>query len=194
MQPLVLATNNRHKVSELRALLDERFQIITLAEAGIDHELAEDQDTLEGNSLQKANFVFSIFQNPCVADDTGLEVEALNGEPGVNSAFYAGPQRNAEQNMQLLLQRLQDKTNRRARFRTVMTLASAHGVLQFEGIVNGEIVNTPRGAYGFGYDPVFKPDGFEKTLAEMTADEKNKISHRARAMEKLINFLRQNSF
>lgn len=192
MQRLVLATNNKHKVAELSVMLGPPFSIVTLQEVGITEELAEDQDTLEGNSLQKASYVYSHVKLPSIADDTGLEVEALNGAPGVFSARYAGPQRDSQDNIRLLLQNLNGTTNRKARFRTVITLVSPAGEFPFEGIVDGEILREPRGEGGFGYDPVFVPTGYSKTFAELTMEEKNKISHRARAMEKLINFLRQN--
>jgi XTP/dITP diphosphohydrolase len=191
MSPLCFATNNKHKIEEVATLLGGHFQLQSLTDIGCQEELAEDFFTLEGNSRQKAEFVFKNFNVSCFADDTGLEVEALNGEPGVFSARYAGVQRNSDDNMNLLLQKLTDHPNRNARFRTVITLFEKDGaVKQFEGIVTGKIVFQKRGAGGFGYDPIFQPDGFSKTLAEMTMEEKNKISHRARAMNKLVDYLR----
>jgi XTP/dITP diphosphohydrolase len=192
MQRLVLATNNRHKVAELSLMLGQPFKIVTLHEAGIVEELAEDADTLEGNSLQKANYVYAKTKLASIADDTGLEVDALHGAPGVFSARYAGPQRNANDNIKLLLQNLEGIQNRKAHFRTVITLVCAAGHFAFEGIVEGEILREPIGEGGFGYDPVFLPMGFSKTFAELTLEEKNKVSHRARATEKLLNFLRGN--
>lgn len=187
---LVAATNNQHKLSEIRPLLEPDFRILSLEEIGCQEELPETRDTLEGNSLQKAQFVYDRFRLPCIADDTGLEVEALNGEPGVYSARYAGEQRNSEDNIALLLSRLAHQQNRRARFRTIITLIGSAGVKIFEGTVTGIILAERRGASGFGYDPVFQPDGYPQTLAEMTLDEKNMISHRARAIKKLVDYLR----
>ncbi|MBL7875480.1 MAG: non-canonical purine NTP diphosphatase [Cyclobacteriaceae bacterium] len=188
---LCFATNNQHKIKEVQALLGSDFTLVGLADIGCTEELAEDQTTLEGNSLQKANYVFDRYHVSCFADDTGLEVEALRGAPGVYSARYAGQQRNAFDNMKLLLENLRDSKNRKARFRTVITLREPSGQLQFEGILNGAIIGEPRGAEGFGYDPVFLPEGYTKTLAEMALNEKNTISHRARAIEKLVTHLKQ---
>ncbi len=187
---LCFATNNTHKVKEIQALLGNSFNLQSLNDIGCEEELAEDQDTIEGNSLQKAQYVFDHYQVACFADDTGLEVEALNGEPGVYSARYAGEQRNAEDNMQLLLKNLKDKSNLNARFRTVITLIMQSGTHQFEGILNGTITFDKRGTQGFGYDPVFVPEGYQQTLAELDLTEKNKISHRARAIQKLVLFLK----
>ncbi|HCZ37046.1 MAG TPA: non-canonical purine NTP pyrophosphatase [Cytophagales bacterium] len=187
---LCFATNNIHKVKEIQALLGNSFNLQSLNDIGCEEELAEDQDTIEGNSLQKAQYVFDHYQVACFADDTGLEVEALNGEPGVYSARYAGEQRNAEDNMQLLLKNLKDKSNLNARFRTVITLIMQSGTHQFEGILNGTITFDKRGTQGFGYDPVFVPKGYQQTLAELDLTEKNKISHRARAIQKLVLFLK----
>lgn len=187
---LCFATNNIHKVKEIQALVGNAHQLLSLRDVGCEEELAEDQDTIEGNSLQKAQYVFDHYQVACFADDTGLEVEALNGEPGVFSARYAGSQRNADDNMQLLLKNLKDKSNLNARFITVITLITQSGTHQFEGILNGTITFDKRGTQGFGYDPVFVPDGYRQTLAELDLDEKNKISHRARAIQKLVLFLK----
>lgn len=187
---LCFATNNEHKLKEIRALLGNEFRLVGLAEVGCNEELAEDQTTLEGNSLQKAEYVFRKSGTSCFADDTGLEVEVLNNEPGVFSARYAGEQRSAEDNMNLLLKNLSGKENRNARFRTVITLITPEGIRQFEGEVHGKIIDEKRGTEGFGYDPIFLPDGFPKTLAEMTLEEKSAISHRARAFKKLIAYLK----
>jgi XTP/dITP diphosphohydrolase len=187
---LCFATNNQHKIQEVRAHLGPDFHLAGLAEIGCSEELAEEQSTLEGNSYQKAEYVFKNFGVACFADDTGLEVEALQGAPGVYSARYAGDQRRAEDNMKLLLKNLEGFQNRKARFRTVITLMTAAFTKQFEGIVTGQIINEYRGTGGFGYDPIFLPDGFNKTLAEMTMEEKNTISHRARAVNKLVDFLK----
>jgi XTP/dITP diphosphohydrolase len=187
---LCFATNNQHKIQEVRAHLGSDFQLVGLAEIGCNDELPEEQPTLEGNSFQKAEYVYKNFGVSCFADDTGLEVEALQGAPGVISARYAGEQRNAEDNMQLLLKNLSGSKNRRARFRTVITLITPAFTKQFEGIVTGQIINEHKGSGGFGYDPIFLPDGYNKTLAEMSMEEKNAISHRARAVNKLVEFLR----
>lgn len=187
---LCFATHNEHKVKEVRAILGEAFNLVGLNDIGCAEELSEDKVTLEGNSLQKAEYVFRKFNTSCFADDTGLEVEALNNEPGVYSARYAGEQRSAEDNMNLLLRKLNNQDNRKAKFRTVITLMTPEGIRQFEGEVKGVIVNEKRGTLGFGYDPIFLPDGFSKTLAEMSLEEKSAISHRARAFKKLVAYLK----
>lgn len=186
---LCFATNNRHKVEEVQAALGDAFHLVTLEEAGIAEELPETQDTLEGNARQKALYVFEHYGLSCFADDTGLEVEALNGAPGVYSARYAGPERQAERNMDLLLRNLSGVSNRNARFRTVFWLVTPTGQWGFEGIVNGRMLTERRGQGGFGYDPIFLPDGASRTLAEMSMEEKNKISHRGIATRKLVDFL-----
>ncbi len=191
MKTLCFATNNKNKTHEIKALLGPFFVLQNLSDIGCIEELPETQPTIEGNALQKAQYVFDRYGVSCFADDTGLEVEALNGEPGVFSARYAGAQRNDTDNMQLVLNRLQDKTNRRARFKTVIALIDQGMVTTFEGIVPGIIAEAPRGTKGFGYDPVFVPDGYDKTFAEMELEQKNLISHRAVAVKKLVNFLRQ---
>jgi XTP/dITP diphosphohydrolase len=186
---LVLATNNKHKVSELKPLLESRYQLSTLEQIGCEEELPETTDTLEGNSLQKAQYLFDHYKLACIADDSGLEVDALNGEPGVYSARYAGPQRNSDDNIDLLLKKLKPHTNRKARFRSVITLIDEFGNPRlFEGIVNGYIIDERRGTDGFGYDPVFVPEGYDQTFAEISFEEKNRISHRARAIQKLFAF------
>ena len=188
---LCFATNNAHKIEEIRALVDDYHQILSLQDVGCNEELAEEQDTLEGNSNQKAAYVFKNYSTACFADDTGLEVTVLNNAPGVYSARYAGNQRSAVENMNLLLKNLEGNEERRAQFRTVITLITPKLTKQFEGIVKGTIIKEKRGVAGFGYDPIFLPDGFSRTLAEMTMEEKNKISHRSRAVKKLIDFLNQ---
>jgi XTP/dITP diphosphohydrolase len=187
---LCFATNNQHKIEEVRAHLGPDFRLIGLSELGCTEELREDQTTLEGNSFQKAEYVFKNYGVACFADDTGLEVEALQGAPGVYSARYAGDQRKAEDNIKLLLKNLEGSQSRQAQFRTVITLMAPGLTKQFEGIVTGQIINEYRGSGGFGYDPVFLPDGFTKTLAEMSMEEKNAISHRARAVNKLVDYLK----
>ncbi len=187
---LCFATNNQHKIEEVRAHLGPDFPLAGLSEIGCTEDLAEDQSTLEGNSFQKAEYVFKNYGVACFADDTGLEVEILHGAPGVYSARYAGDQRNAADNMKLLLKNLEGAENRKAQFRTVITLMTSAFTRQFEGIVSGQIINEYRGSGGFGYDPIFLPDGYNKTLAEMSMEEKNTISHRARAVNKLVDFLK----
>jgi XTP/dITP diphosphohydrolase len=188
---LVAATNNKHKLEEIKPLLEPTYRVISLDGLGCTEELAETSNTLEGNSLQKAQFIFDTYKLPCIADDTGLEVESLDGAPGVYSARYAGAQRNSDDNIALLLKNLEGKSNRKARFRTIITLILENGsVHYFEGIVDGEIIATRKGSNGFGYDPVFLPEGFSRTLAEMTLAEKNVFSHRARAVKKLEEFLK----
>ena len=192
MLKLCFASNNPHKLSEVRPLLGEDFSLLSLADIGCDEELPETKETIEGNSRQKAVYVFERFKIPCFADDTGLEVEALHNAPGVYSARYAGDQKNSDDNISLLLKNIAHSGNRKARFKTVMTLAGPFGVYPFEGILTGEITTDLRGAGGFGYDPVFLPKGFDKTLGEMTPQEKNVISHRAKAIEKLVVWLKAN--
>ena len=186
----VAATNNPHKLEEIRPLLEPDFQILSLQDIGCFEELPETQDTIAGNSLQKARYVFEKYQYACFADDTGLEVEALGGAPGVYSARYAGEQRNSNDNIALLLQNLVGQQNRKARFRTVISLIGPEGIQAFEGIVNGTILTEKRGTSGFGYDPVFQPEGYSKTFAEMTLTEKNLLSHRAIAIQQLVAFLK----
>jgi XTP/dITP diphosphohydrolase len=191
MRSLCFATNNQHKIEEIRAQLGSFFLLQKLEDIGCFEELPETQPSIEGNSLQKAQYVFDHYRVACFADDTGLEVEALNGEPGVYSARYAGLQKNSEDNIQLLLSRLAGIENRRARFKTVITLVEENRMSIFEGIVNGVIIREKRGTMGFGYDPVFQPDGFDRTFAEMDVMEKTNISHRGLAMNKLIDFLKK---
>lgn len=187
---LCFATNNPHKIEEVRAGLDSVIQLLTLKEAGIEEELLETQATLEGNARQKAHHVFDGYGVACFADDTGLEVDSLHGAPGVYSARFAGAQRSASDNMRLLLDKLTGKDNRNAQFRTVFHLVLPNGEWSFEGIVRGTILQEGRGSGGFGYDPIFLPDGSDRTLAEMTTEEKNRISHRGVAIRKLTEFLR----
>jgi XTP/dITP diphosphohydrolase len=185
------ATNNEHKIQEVRAMLSPDFPLVGLRDIGCLEELPEDRETMEGNSLQKAEYVFHNYKTTCFADDSGLEVDALQGEPGVYSARYAGPQKNSMDNIRLLLKNLQGVANRKARFRTVITLITPAVTKQFEGIIEGHIIDNLRGTSGFGYDPVFIPAGFDKTMAEMTLEEKNKISHRALALAKLVAYLKE---
>ena len=188
---LCFATNNQHKLDEVSQLLGDSFKVVDLNSIGCTEELPEDQETLEGNSLQKAKYVNDNFNISCFADDTGLEVEALGGAPGVYSARYAGAQRSSEDNMNLLLENLSNQSNRKARFRTVITLILDDQTYQFEGVAKGEILKSKRGEKGFGYDPLFLPEGMNKSMAELTAAEKNAISHRGEAIRKLVAFLKQ---
>lgn len=190
MKALCFATNNTYKTEEIRALLGPFFLLKNLRDIGCTEELPETQPTIEGNAYQKAHYVFDRYGMACFADDTGLEVEALHGEPGVYSARYAGSQRNDTDNINLLLSRLENSVNRKARFKTVISWIDGETTESFEGLVYGTIISAPRGSNGFGYDPVFVPDGFDKTFAEMDLAKKNLISHRGIAVKKLINFLR----
>lgn len=189
MNNLIFATNNQNKVQEVRSVLGELFNIITLKEAGIDIDIPEPHDTLEANATEKSKTIFEITNQNCFSEDTGLEVEALNGEPGVKSARYAGEYRSFDDNIEKLLSKLQPFENRSARFRTVISLILDGKEYYFEGICPGKIISDRKGTNGFGYDPIFVPDGSDKTFAEMDMDGKNKFSHRKKAMEKLINFL-----
>lgn len=188
---ICFATNNVKKLEEIRSLLGPSWQVLSLEEIGCREELPETGDTLAANSAQKARWVWDNYAIDCFADDTGLEVDALGGEPGVYSARYAGPQRSNQDNMQLLLQKLQGEKNRSARFKTVLTFISAKEEQQFEGEVQGTILQSPKGEKGFGYDPLFVPQGHNRSFAEMSMEEKNALSHRARAMRKLVEFLQQ---
>jgi len=189
MDKLVFATNNQNKVDEVRSVLGKRFDIISLKEAGIDIDIPEPHDTLEANASEKSKTIFRLTNKNCFSEDTGLEVEALNGEPGVKSARYAGENRSFEDNIEKLLFNLSTADNKAARFRTVISLILDDNEYLFEGICPGRIISAKKGSYGFGYDPIFVPDGSEKTFAEMEMDEKNKFSHRKKAMQKLIEFL-----
>jgi len=190
MKTICFATNNQHKLDEVKKqLAGSEFHIVSLKEIGCFDELPETQDTLEGNSLQKADFVFRKFGTACFADDTGLEVTALNGAPGVHSAYYGGEQRSSDANIQLLLDNLHNMQNRAAQFRTIITFIEPAGIYTFEGVVRGQILKEKRGIHGFGYDPVFQPEGYDRSFAEMSMDEKSKLSHRARAVSKFISFL-----
>ena len=186
---LCFATNNLHKINEVQAVVGNAISLVSLADIGCLAELPETQTTIEGNSLQKAQCVFDNYNVPCFADDSGLEVEALNGAPGVYSAMYAGPQRSHSDNIDKLLASLSGITNRTAQFKTVITLVVNNQHHQFTGVLAGSILNERKGTNGFGYDPIFLPDGYSVSLAEMAAEEKNHISHRAKAVKKLLDFL-----
>ena len=189
MRTLIFATNNQHKVDEIRKVLGGIFDVITLKEAGINIDIPEPHSTLEENATEKSKTIFALTGKDCFSEDTGLEVDILNREPGVKSARYAGENRSDADNIQKLLSNLINENNRRAQFRTVISLIREGKEHQFEGICEGKITSKERGEKGFGYDPVFVPDGSEKTFAEMSMEEKNKYSHRKKATEKLIDFL-----
>lgn len=189
MKDLVFATNNAHKVEEVRNKLNGLFSIRTLSEIGCTEDIPETSDTLQGNASQKSHYLHDKYHCNCFADDTGLEVEALDGAPGVFSARYAGPAKDSEANIDKLLAELKNKSNRRARFRTVISLFLEDKEYFFEGIVTGTILTERHGNGGFGYDPVFQPDGYDCSFSELTMEEKNSISHRGRAVEELIKFL-----
>ncbi|GJM31321.1 MAG: non-canonical purine NTP pyrophosphatase [Saprospiraceae bacterium] len=189
MKKIVFATGNANKVQEVNELLAGQMQIISLIDIGHTEDIPETGATLEENALQKANFVKTHYQLDCFSEDTGLEIDALDGAPGVYTARYAGPERDAGANMDLVLQQLQHSPNRNARFRTVIALILNGETHLFEGIAEGKIALQQSGVQGFGYDPVFIPKGYSQTFAEMNAAEKNAISHRGRAIQKLIDFL-----
>ncbi|MBT5858919.1 MAG: non-canonical purine NTP diphosphatase [Flavobacteriales bacterium] len=186
---LVFATNNPNKLSEIRDLVPKGIEILSLKDINCNEELPETKPTLEGNALQKAKYVFDNYGYNCFADDTGLEIDELGGEPGVYSARYAGEDCKAEDNMNLVLQKLEGEENRIAEFRTVIVLIIDGTETLFEGECKGEITKTKSGVEGFGYDPIFTPKGYKVTFAEMTKTEKGKISHRGKAVEKLVGFL-----
>ena len=190
MKKLVFATNNAHKLEEIRAILGDKVEILSLNDINCHADIPETGDTLQGNAALKAQYIYENYGLDCFADDTGLEVEALNGAPGIYSARYAdGEGHDSEANMKKLLSEMQDKENRKARFRTVICLIEDGKEHFFEGIVNGSIIRERKGGAGFGYDPIFMPDGYSETFAEMGNDEKNKISHRARAVQELCEYL-----
>jgi XTP/dITP diphosphohydrolase len=189
---LVFATNNPHKLKEIQPLLGDQITLVSLNDIGHTTDLPEEQETLEGNAYQKAKYVYDHYELNCFADDTGLEVEAINGLPGVYSARYAGENKNPQANIDKLLKELNGIENRKARFRTVISLIVDSRERRFEGIVNGKIIEKMRGSEGFGYDPVFQPEGYDITFAEMPLDEKNTISHRSRAINKLADYLLTN--
>ena len=187
---IIFATNNKHKLKEVQAVLGDGYRLVTPSELGITKEIPEDRPTIEGNASQKSRYLYERTGDDCFADDTGLEVEALGGEPGVRAARYAGPGHDSERNMELLLRNMKGATNRRARFRTVISLILDGEEHLFEGIVEGALLTAPRGTNGFGYDPIFVPDGYAETFAEMSDEAKNAISHRGRAVAKLAAFLK----
>jgi XTP/dITP diphosphohydrolase len=189
MHTIIFATNNEHKIKEIQSLVGSDFTIITLEQAGIDIDIPEPHDTLQENAYEKAITIENITQQNCFSEDTGLEIEALNGEPGVKSARYADENRNFQANIDKVLEKLNGITNRRAQFRTVICLLWNKEVFYFEGICKGHIAETMHGGEGFGYDPIFIPEGSSKSFAAMTMEEKNKFSHRQKAVTQLFTFL-----
>jgi XTP/dITP diphosphohydrolase len=186
---IVFATNNAHKLDEVKNYLQNRFDILSLKDIGFDRDIAEPFDTLNQNAQIKSQTIFNKYSMDCFSDDTGLEVDALGGAPGVVSARYAGPQATFDDNVNKLLQELKNKSNRKAKFKTVICLILNKKEYYFEGEVSGTITKQRRGVQGFGYDPIFLPNGYQTTFAEMSLDIKNRISHRARAVKKLVDFL-----
>ena len=191
---LVFASNNKNKIQEIQALVPNTIQIVSLEEIGCFEVIPETADTIEGNAILKANYVTEKYGYDCFADDTGLEVEALNGAPGVYSARYAGEQKDANDNMDKLLFELKDKTNRKANFKTVIALNLKGKQILFSGIIHGKIIEEKIGTNGFGYDPIFVADGYEKTFAELSMEEKSTISHRGIAVKQLIEYFTKNNF
>ena len=189
MHTIIFATNNEHKIKEIQSLVGSDFTIITLEQAGIDIDIPEPHDTLQENAYEKAITIENITKQNCFSEDTGLEIEALNGEPGVKSARYAGGDRNFQANIDKVLEKLNGSTHRKAQFRTVICLLWNKEVFYFEGICKGRIAETMHGGEGFGYDPIFIPEGASKSFAEMTMEEKNKFSHRQKAVTQLFTFL-----
>lgn len=189
LNSLVFATNNRHKLEEIRHVASPHIHLLSLSDLGFTGDIPEEEDTIEGNAAQKAWFIYDRYQINCFADDTGLEIDALHGEPGVYSARYAGENCTFEDNMNKVLAAMEGIENRKARFRTVMALVENGKLTTFQGEIHGVITREKYGLQGFGYDPVFQPDGFDRTFAEMDLAEKNRISHRALAVQKLIDYL-----
>ena len=189
MMKIVFATNNAHKLDEVRQVVGDKFALVSLRECGIVEDIPENEPTLEGNALAKARYIYERTGADCFADDTGLEVDALDGEPGVRSARYATDGHDDEANKRLLLERLKGVENRAAQFRTAVALIMGGKEYLFEGIVRGRIATEQHGEGGFGYDPLFVPEGYDRTFAQMSAEEKNAISHRGRAVRKLAEFL-----
>jgi XTP/dITP diphosphohydrolase len=186
---LIFASNNQHKIEELTAFAGNEIEIVSLKDAGIDIDIPEPHDTLEENASEKSWTIYKLTGKDCFSEDTGLEIEALNGEPGVKSARYAGETRSFEANIEKVLHKLSKETNKKARFRAVISLIIGGRETQFQGICNGKIIDTPRGTQGFGYDPIFIPDGSSRSFAEMPVNEKNQFNHRTKAAAKLVAFL-----
>ncbi len=186
---IVFVTNNQHKIKEIKSIIDKRFSILSLEDIGFKGDVPETNPTIEGNASQKSFYIHNKYKINCFADDTGLEIKSLNGRPGVYSARYAGDECDSEKNMKRVLEELLGKDDRSARFRTIISLIINGEEKTFEGIVNGQILKRKKGKDGFGYDPIFLPDGYDLSFAEMSLDEKNKISHRARATKRLVEYL-----
>ena len=186
---LIFASNNQHKIEELKAFAGKEIEIVSLKEAGIGIDIPEPHNTLEENASEKSWTIYKLTGNDCFSEDTGLEIEALNGEPGVKSARYAGDERSFKNNIEKVLKKLVNQTNRNARFRAVISLIIEGNETQFEGICNGKIIDIPQGTEGFGYDPIFIPDGSKRSFAEMSIEEKNRFNHRTKAAAKLVAFL-----
>ena len=186
---LIFASNNQHKIEELKAFSGKEIEIVSLKDANIDIDIPEPHDTLEENASEKSWTIYKLTGNDCFSEDTGLEIESLNGEPGVKSARYAGEARSFKENIEKVLNKLVNEANRRARFRAVISLIIDGKETQFEGICNGKIIDTPMGTEGFGYDPIFIPEGSNKSFAEMSIEEKNRFNHRTKAAAKLVAFL-----
>ena len=193
MIQIIFATNNQNKLKEVQAQLPDEIKLISLKDIGCYEDIPETQNTIEGNAIQKANYIKMKYNKDCFADDTGLEVMALNGAPGVHSARYAGPEKNSKKNIEKLLLSLDKTANRSAQFKTVIALHYKGELIKFEGICKGEITRTAKGSGGFGYDPIFKPSVKDKTFAELTLKEKNEIGHRGIAVAKLIAFFNKHS-
>jgi XTP/dITP diphosphohydrolase len=191
MMKLIFATANRHKLEEVQELLGSGFELLTPAGLGYTADIPETGDTLEHNAMEKARFVAEKFNLPCFSDDTGLEVDALHGAPGAFSARYAGDARDPQANLQLVLQRLEGQTQRSARFRCVVALVMAGSERLFEGKVEGVILQAPQGVKGFGYDPIFRPEGYDCSFAELSVTQKNELSHRGKAIRQLVDFLQR---
>ena len=189
-QRIVFATNNLHKLREVQHILGNHFLLLSLNDIGFNHDIPEDHETLEENASQKVRFIHSLFNVNCFADDTGLEVDALGGKPGVHSARYAGDHKSTKDNVIKLLDDLKGESNRKAQFRTVISLIINDTQKQFDGIIRGQIIDDLRGENGFGYDPIFVPEGYSQTFAELDLSIKNKISHRAIAIQKLVSYLK----
>ena len=186
---LIFASNNQHKIEELKAFAGKEIEIVSLKDAGIDIDIPEPHDTLEKNASEKSWTIYKLTGSACFSEDTGLEIEALNGEPGVKSARYAGEARSFKDNIEKVLNKLANQANRNARFRAVISLIIKDKESQFEGICNGKIIDIPQGTEGFGYDPIFIPDGSDRSFAEMSIEEKNRFNHRTKAAAKLVAFL-----
>jgi len=186
---LIFASNNQHKIEELKAFCGQEIEIVSLKDAAIDIDIPEPHDTLEENASEKSWTIYKLTDNDCFSEDTGLEIEALNGEPGVKSARYAGEAKSFKDNIEKVLNKLANETNRSARFRAVISLIIEGKETQFEGICKGKIIDIPQGTEGFGYDPIFIPDGSDRSFAEMSIEEKNHFNHRTKAAAKLVAFL-----